>query len=127
MLPQWSPDGHLLYIHDKTNWWNLYRHDNGAETNLCPMDMEIGGPHWVFGQSPYSCDPKGSGDMLVAYGKVSEFNNKNDINDLLIFNNNNIININSINNNSNNYNDNNNERICWNLMKDLVGQRLRWC
>lgn len=71
MLPLWSPEGNLLYIHDKTNWWNLYRHDNGTETNLCPMSTEIGGPAWVFGQSPFSCDPKGSGDILVAYDEVN--------------------------------------------------------
>src|SRR3546814_4952593 len=24
--PEWSPDGELIYVSDRTGWWNLYRH-----------------------------------------------------------------------------------------------------
>ena len=48
MLPKWSPDDKLMYIQDKTNWWNLYQLDGDKETNLCPIKKEIGGPAWVL-------------------------------------------------------------------------------
>ena len=70
MLPQWSPDDKLLYIHDKTNWWNLYQLDDDKETSLCPQAAEIGEPAWEFGGSPYSCNADGSGEMLVIHGSV---------------------------------------------------------
>ena len=47
--PEWSPDGILHYVSDRTGWWNLYS-ERGA---LAPMDAEFGLPHWVFGLSRY--------------------------------------------------------------------------
>jgi len=71
MLPKWSPDDNLLYINDKTNWWNLYQlDDDNKETSLCPQSKEIGQPAWRFGGSPYSCNPNGNGDILVIHGSV---------------------------------------------------------
>lgn len=70
MLPKWSPDDKLMYIQDKTNWWNLYQLDGDKETNLCPIEKEIGGPAWVFGESPYSCNPTGNGEVLVICGSA---------------------------------------------------------
>ena len=71
MLPKWSPDDKLLYIHDTTNWWNLYKlDDQDNEINVYPKDQEIGGPAWEFGGSPYSCNPDGNGEMLLICGPV---------------------------------------------------------
>lgn len=71
MLPKWSPDDKLLYINDKTNWWNLYQlDDDEEETSLCPRKEEIGQPAWEFGGSPYSCNPTGNGDILMIHGSV---------------------------------------------------------
>jgi dipeptidyl aminopeptidase/acylaminoacyl peptidase len=52
--PQWSPDGRLYFISDRTGWWNLYRWtpEHGVEP-LCPKAAEFGFPLWVFGQSHY--------------------------------------------------------------------------
>ena len=51
--PQWSPDGVLHFISDRTGWWNLYRwRDNQVEA-LCPMAAEFGQPQWAFGGSLY--------------------------------------------------------------------------
>lgn len=69
MLPKWSPDDKLMFIHDKTNWWNLYQLDGDKETNLHPVEKEIGGPAWEFARSPYSCNPTGNGEVLVICGK----------------------------------------------------------
>ena len=48
--PQWSPDGVLHYLSDRTGWWNLYR-DGEQLTSL--DGAEIGFPMWQFGMSRY--------------------------------------------------------------------------
>jgi dipeptidyl aminopeptidase/acylaminoacyl peptidase len=82
--PEWSPDGVLYFVSDRSNWWNLYRTSlnppllgreagienpplSMAETNLeplikgawgieslCEMEAEFGLPQWVFGMSTYA-------------------------------------------------------------------------
>ncbi|HVB15639.1 MAG TPA: S9 family peptidase [Stellaceae bacterium] len=54
--PQWSPDGALYFVSDRTGWWNLYRVDpaGGEARPLCPRDAEFGQAQWVFGQSTYA-------------------------------------------------------------------------
>jgi dipeptidyl aminopeptidase/acylaminoacyl peptidase len=51
--PQWSPDGTLYFISDRTGWWNLYRWRENQVEALCPMAAEFGQPHWTFGGSLY--------------------------------------------------------------------------
>ncbi len=52
--PQWSPDGTLHFVSDRTGWWNLYRWDTGdSMTNVSPMEAEFTGPHWQFGGARY--------------------------------------------------------------------------
>lgn len=52
--PQWSPDGLLHFVSDRTGWWNLYRHEGGRTEALAPMEAEFGQPAWVFGLSTYA-------------------------------------------------------------------------
>jgi len=55
--PEWAPDGALIFVSDRTGWWNLYRCDaggDGAIAALCPRQAEFGRAHWVFGQSSYA-------------------------------------------------------------------------
>jgi dipeptidyl aminopeptidase/acylaminoacyl peptidase len=53
--PEWSPDGRLYFVSDRTNWWNLYRWNpaDGTIEALCPKDAEFGLPLWVFGMATY--------------------------------------------------------------------------
>src|SRR5579884_688565 len=72
--PEWSPDGTLYFVSDRTGWWNLYRWRGGeAERReggegegeieaLCPMEAEFGEPQWVFGLSLYGF---ASADQLI--------------------------------------------------------------
>jgi dipeptidyl aminopeptidase/acylaminoacyl peptidase len=62
--PQWSPDGLLYFVSDRTGWWNLYRwHEREGRTEaLCPMEAEFGQPQWQFGMSTYGF---ASADMLI--------------------------------------------------------------
>jgi dipeptidyl aminopeptidase/acylaminoacyl peptidase len=54
--PRYSPSGKLLYVSDRTGWWNLYSGDGV----LASMEAEFSGPDWVFGQSSYTFLPDGS-------------------------------------------------------------------
>jgi dipeptidyl aminopeptidase/acylaminoacyl peptidase len=52
--PQWSPDGILYFVSDKSGWWNFYRCNSNREIeSLYPMSAEFGLPQWVFGMSTY--------------------------------------------------------------------------
>ena len=51
--PEWSPDGLLYFVSDRSGWWNLYRVRQGAIEALCPMEAEFATPQWIFGQSMY--------------------------------------------------------------------------
>ena len=52
--PEWSPDGDLVFVSDRTGWWNLYRERHGAVEALGPMEAEFGRPQWLFGMSTYA-------------------------------------------------------------------------
>jgi dipeptidyl aminopeptidase/acylaminoacyl peptidase len=52
--PEWSPDGTLYFVSDRTGWWNLYRWRERQLEALCPMEAEFGQPQWVFGASLYA-------------------------------------------------------------------------
>jgi dipeptidyl aminopeptidase/acylaminoacyl peptidase len=65
--PEWSPDGKLYFISDRTGWWNLYRlrgRDVSPES-LYQMDAEFGLPQWVFGMSTYAFN--GPDEIICTY------------------------------------------------------------
>lgn len=57
--PEWSPDGVLHFVSDRTGWWNLYRWREGHVDALCPMEAEFGRPQWGFGMSTYAFESAG--------------------------------------------------------------------
>ncbi|MCZ7571637.1 MAG: S9 family peptidase [Ardenticatenaceae bacterium] len=57
--PEWSPDGELTFISDRTGWWNLYRWRDGQTTLLTQLEAEFGQPQWVFGMSTYAFESPG--------------------------------------------------------------------
>lgn len=64
--PEWSADGILHLISDRTGWWNLYRLTEGPRLEaLAPMDAEFADPSWIFGRSSYGFLPDG-GIVAVA-------------------------------------------------------------
>ncbi len=63
--PSWSPSGILHFVSDRTNWWNLYRWQDGKVESLCPMEAEFGLPQWVFGMSTYGFESANS--IICAY------------------------------------------------------------
>ena len=51
--PEWSPDGTLYFVSDRTGWWNIYRWRDEKVEPLYPMDAEFGQPQWVFASALY--------------------------------------------------------------------------
>ncbi len=63
--PEWSPDGVLHFVSDRTGWWNLYRERNGQIEALYPMEAEFGAPQWAFGNPKYGF--VSANEILCAY------------------------------------------------------------
>jgi len=63
--PEWSPEGILHFVSDRTGWWNLYRWQEEQVHALCQMEAEFGLPHWVFGERLY--DFESSSSLICAY------------------------------------------------------------
>lgn len=60
LQPQWSPDGTLYFLSDRSGWWNLYRRIGGGIEPLCPKESEFGRPMWVLGMSSYGFESRDS-------------------------------------------------------------------
>jgi dipeptidyl aminopeptidase/acylaminoacyl peptidase len=59
--PEWSQDGTLHLVSDRSGWWNLYRLVDGPRLEpLAPMDAEFADPAWIFGRSSYGFLADGS-------------------------------------------------------------------
>jgi dipeptidyl aminopeptidase/acylaminoacyl peptidase len=52
--PQFSPDGVLYFVSDRSGWWNLYRRDGQSTEAVWPRAAEFGMPQWIFGMSTYA-------------------------------------------------------------------------
>ena len=60
--PEWSPDGTLYFVSDRTGWWNLYRWRGGHIEAMAPMQAEFGAPAWALGTRTYAFE---SADRIV--------------------------------------------------------------
>lgn len=58
--PEWSPDGTLYFVSDRTGWWNLYCWRDGQIERLCKVEAEFGVPQWLFGMSTYAFESSSS-------------------------------------------------------------------
>ena len=66
--PEWSPDGVLHFVSDRSGWWNLYAFLDGVADPLCPREAEFGAPHWSFGGSLYGF--RRDGRIVCAYSEA---------------------------------------------------------
>jgi dipeptidyl aminopeptidase/acylaminoacyl peptidase len=53
LQPTWDKDGSLVFISDRTGWWNLYRIDRGSVTAITSRDADFASPAWLFGERSY--------------------------------------------------------------------------
>ncbi len=51
--PEWSPDGTLYFVTDRTGWWNIYRRLDGRDEAVTEEETEFGLPQWAFGMRTY--------------------------------------------------------------------------
>lgn len=70
--PQWSPDGELYFVSDRSEWWNIYRCANTGEgansiEAICPQQAEFATPLWTLGMSTYGFCTEGS--LAACYTK----------------------------------------------------------
>ena len=61
--PEWSPDGILHFISDRTGWWNLYRFDDSGTFCVLEDAADYSEPAWQFGMR--SCTPAGGDHVLI--------------------------------------------------------------
>ncbi len=52
--PEWSPDGVLHFVSDRTGWWNLYRWQEQRLEPIYEVAADFGRPQWQFGMSTYA-------------------------------------------------------------------------
>lgn len=57
--PEWSPEGHLHFVSDRSGWWNLYRLDGDQAVPLAALEAEFASPQWTFRQSNYAFTTSG--------------------------------------------------------------------
>src|SRR3989454_6889343 len=58
--PEWSPDGSLYFVSDRSGWWNLYRWNSEEVRPLWETTSEFGLPQWVFGMRTYAVMANGA-------------------------------------------------------------------
>ena len=78
--PEWSPEGDLFFISDRSGWWNPYQIKDERIISLCDLQAEFGLPQWVFGLSTYAFF--GSDHLICTYTRAG----KNHLASLEIFN-----------------------------------------
>jgi dipeptidyl aminopeptidase/acylaminoacyl peptidase len=53
LQPEFGHDGSLIYVSDRSGWWNLYRLVPEGDACIYAIEAEFGLPHWVFGMRSY--------------------------------------------------------------------------
>jgi dipeptidyl aminopeptidase/acylaminoacyl peptidase len=65
--PQFSPEGTLYFVSDRTGWWNLYRLRDERAEPVWPRVAEFGLPQWQFGMSTYAFT--GEHELVAAFNE----------------------------------------------------------
>jgi dipeptidyl aminopeptidase/acylaminoacyl peptidase len=62
--PRWAPDGRLVFLSDRSGWWNLYACDvtdgSADPAALWPSNHEFADPQWLLGTSSYGITHDGT-------------------------------------------------------------------
>lgn len=67
LQPEWSPDGTLYFVSDRSGWWNLHRWREDHAQTVVSMDAEFAEPPWAFGDSSYAFESPRR--IICAYGQ----------------------------------------------------------
>ena len=79
LQPRWLGDK-LIFVSDRTNWWNLYLWEEDSVRPLCATEAEFCEPQWFLGQRPYAiidddhllCSINRSGQQGIAVLRISD-------------------------------------------------------
>jgi dipeptidyl aminopeptidase/acylaminoacyl peptidase len=63
--PRYDVNGSLVFVSDRTDWWNLYRDTNNGPVALYPLDAEFGRAAWLFGLTNYA--PLVDGSLVATW------------------------------------------------------------
>ena len=77
--PRWL-DEKLIFVSDRTNWWNLYLWSDGRVQALCETAAEFCAAQWTLGQRPYAiidsdhllCTLNRSGEQSIEIVRISD-------------------------------------------------------
>jgi dipeptidyl aminopeptidase/acylaminoacyl peptidase len=68
--PQWDTDGTLYFVSDRSDWWNLYRLQNGGAVAVAPSEGELTGALWHLGVSSYVLTGDGRAVASVTHAGI---------------------------------------------------------
>ena len=63
--PGWTVAGDLVFVSDRSGWWNLYRREGESDRCLHAIEADFGQPHWVFGMRNWA--PLADGRIACVY------------------------------------------------------------
>lgn len=52
--PEWGPNGDVLFVSDRTGWWNLYRWERDHIEAITQLEVEFGLPMWTLSTKTYT-------------------------------------------------------------------------
>ncbi|KAL7637618.1 UNVERIFIED_CONTAM: hypothetical protein RMT77_012347 [Armadillidium vulgare] len=72
IMPKFNKFNELFYLHDSSNWWNLYViNKRNFELNLTPFQKDVVDPIWRFGSTSYDISSEiGRNDVVISVGKI---------------------------------------------------------
>jgi hypothetical protein len=70
--PEWSPDGVLHFVSDRSGWWNLYRWHHGQVEAVLTAEAEMGAAPWEFGYATYAFLRDDSIAVLLQNGPTTQ-------------------------------------------------------
>ena len=74
MQPTWTKDKQLVFISDRSGWWNLYIETSpGSVKALYQKDAEFGEPAWMFGSRSYTILSDGRSGKFLHLHKIPIF------------------------------------------------------
>jgi dipeptidyl aminopeptidase/acylaminoacyl peptidase len=65
--PEFSADGRLGVVSDRSGWWNLYLERGDALAPVCPRAAEFGLPQWGLGMSSWAF--ASAAEIVCAFGE----------------------------------------------------------
>ena len=70
--PSWLATGELLFVSDRSGFWNLHKFATSGSVNLCNDDAEYASPNWIFGLCEHTQLANGELAVVRQHGGLGE-------------------------------------------------------